>query len=688
MNVPRPALRRLLIALVVAAAAPTGCVTPPRTASAAAPAKASVEEFRTSLANARAEGRREVEDILGVYVNLPAEQGPGVAALRRDVTEALARIKREGRDRLSPAEVDRLTVNNPHFWDAWFEFDPRDSSLLMLHASLLMEAGELLRASMVLTVGVQALPLNVQERLFWFTQQARAHWTVFRRLDELREMEKLWGANRRLHEAGLERVMADWPGDGLALEALLQSRAGLKPAMLSGEDNAPIPLRPEVRTAVAKDLAQLRRINPVAAARYSENAVAAAEFGRLWTRLSDESQPVGQRELAQFARQAYVLGFPEMAMVAGRALSAQRGFMSPADYELIGACLPQLLPAAEAERVFARVQEGHMIGFQLTRPAEQPGEVLEGMDPLIHPMLAEQAVREFAREALWINAAGDNTAMRAEHLRARALGSSNVGRFPAALEDIDAAIALQPKAGLWSVDRAVILSKMGREAEADVAFEQMRKLAPHDDYVRAALAVHRFGQARFAEAEALHRAARPETGNFEYEVIFGYLAGLRRGAPDRQWLLRNRMKSAEWPAAIQRYLAGEIDRSALMRAARDPFDMRTTEQQCEAYFSLGQVALAAGDTDTARHELENCVQSGVVGFIEYGLAKRDLVRLQPPPAPASAPASAAAPVPASASAPVETSVGAPAEKSPQPPVPSSGGKPADTGGEDDEGDSA
>lgn len=628
MILPRPVVRSLLAALLVAAAAQPGCVSTPR--PPAAPAGTTAEAFRTSFKNARSEGRREAEDILGVYVNLPAEQGPGIAALRRDVAEALALLKREGRDRLTTAEVDRLTIGNSHFWDAWFEFDPRDSSLLMLHASLLMEAGELLRASMVLTIGVQTLPLNVQERMFWFTQQAQTHWTIFRRLDELRELEKSWGESPRRREAGLARALADWPGDGLTLEALLQSRAGFKPGTISGEDNAPLPLTPAVRKRVSKELTQLRRINPVAAARYAEDREAAAEFGRLWTRMVDESNPVEQREVLQFAEQARRLGLAEMAMVAGRALAAQRGFMAPADLELIRHCLPQLLPPAESARILLRIQEGNTPGFVLTRPAEAPTDVLAGMDPLIHPLLAEHAVREFARETLWISAATDNAELRAEHHRARAIGSSNVGCFAGALQDIDDALALRPGTVAWQIDRAVILSKLGRTAEADVAFKEIRKLAPKDDFLRSTLAVHCFGEGRFAEAEALFRAARADTANFEYEVIFGYLAGLRRGTPDRAWLQTNRMKTPVWPAAIQRHLAGEIDRAALLQAARAPFDMRTTEQQCEAYFTLGQVALAAGDKDAAQREFENCVQSGIVGFIEYDLARRELVRLRPP----------------------------------------------------------
>ncbi len=626
MKTRRAPRRWPLLAALALAAVHSGCMStvPPKPV-----ASATGEAFRTSLKNARTEGREEIEDILGVYANLPAEQAPGVAALRREIAEALAKVQREGRERLGVEEVDRLTVLNPNFWHAWFEFDPRDSSLLMLHASLLLEAGEIFRASMVLTVGVQSLPLNVQERVFWFTQQARTHWTAFRRLDELRELEKAWeGKSRRARERGLAGIVRDWPADGFALEALLQSRAGFAPGSISGDDNAPVPLTPAVRARVARELAQLRRINPVAWARYAEDGAASAEFGRLWTRVVDEDRPVEHRELVRFAAQAKQLGLGELAMLAGRAVAARRGFVAPADVDFFRGCLPLVLPPVASAAVAARLESGRSPGFQLTRPAEVPTEVLEGMDPAIHPLLADHAVREFARESLWIQAAGDNAALRAQHLRIRAIGSMNTGRYEAALSDLAEAIKLQPHNPAWVIDRAVVLSKAGRTEEADAEFARLRKLIPDEDFLRSALAIHELGNARFAEAEQLFRAATPRSDNWAYEVIFGYLAGLRRGAPDRAWLVGNRPDTNLWPLAIHRFLAGEIDRAAVLPAARAPFDLRTTEQQCEAYFSLGAVALAAGDRATALREFENCVQSGIVGFIEYDLARRELARLR------------------------------------------------------------
>jgi lipoprotein NlpI len=654
-----PASRGALLLALLVAAAQSGCVTP-RAPKSPAAGTAATAAFHSSLKDVRSEGRSEVDDILGVYANLPAEQAPGVAALRRDIAEALAKLKREGRERLTSEEVDRLTVRNPNFWHAWYEFDPRDSSLLMLHASLLMEAGEVFRASMVLTVGVQALPLNIQERFFWFTQQARAHWTAFRRLDELREREKAWGDSRRAREAALAKIVRDWPADGFALEALLQSRAGFKPGSISGDENTPIILKASVRARVAKELEQLRRVNPVASARYAEDAEAAAEFGRLWTRVVDEDRAIELRELVQFAAQARRLGLGELALLAGKAVAAQRGFLAPADIEFVRGSLPLVLPQAEVASVVARIEEGRMPNFHLTRQPEQPGEVLQGMDPLIHPLLADHAVREYARESLWIQAADGNLAMRAQHLRLRAVESLNSGRAAAALEDLEAALKLQPKVLDWQVDRANVLAKLGRLTEAEAVFAALKRQAPGNDYLRSALAVFRFGEGRFAEAEPLFRAVKPDDANQPYETIFAYLAGLRHGVPDAAWLRQHRAAGAGWPAPIQRFLLGEIDRTALLQAARDTFDLRTTEQQCEAYFTLGEVALAAGDQEAARREFENCVQSGIVGFIEYGLAKRELERLQPPAAgaaPKPAPAAPAAGAGGSAESDAEETTG-------------------------------
>ena len=623
----------LLLSVILLA----GCATSSRRPEAVTPATSA--EFREAMKNARGEGRSEVDDLLAIYGQVPAEMSPGLAALRLAIIDARTQAKIDGRDRLNAEEVDRLTLRNPDFWAAWFEFRPGDVSLQMLHASLLMEAGELFRASLVLTAGVQAAPISVRERMFWLAQQARTHWTIFRRLDDLRTQERSWVGSSRQGEAALAAALAEWPQDGYAAEALLRRHAGLSPRAADDDETQPVVLPAAVRARVSAELARLRRCSPVAAARYAEGPAAAA-FGRLWEEFTDEDQPVEERTLQQLAARAQELGFPEMALVFGRLQAARRGFYVPADFGAARQALGQWLPEPALTALMTPFEEGLAGRLQLTKPPEPPEEVLPGMDPLVHPLLAEHAVREHIRETLWLEAVKSQPVAVAAHLRERGIRSSNVGRFTAALSDLDAAVKLQPHVAGLLIDRAVVLAKLGREDDSEAAFAAARLLNPKDDYLRSSLAIRRLAQGRFVEAEALFLEASPKAENYEYSVIFGYLCSLRREVPDRAWLQAHRMKGTKWPVPIQRYLLGEIDRRALLAAAQDPSDLRTSEQQCEAFLSLGEAALAAGDRETARADFENGLQTGIVGFIEYDLAKHELARLVSPetPAPAAKPA--------------------------------------------------
>ena len=599
--------------------------------------------FASSLTNAREAGRRQAEDILAVYAELPARQVPGIAGLRLDIASAFSRLKREGRAHLTSDEVEELTVHNTDFWQAWFEFQPQDGSLLMLQASLLLDAGELFRASLILTVGVQALPLNGQERMLWMAQQARVNWTVFRRLDDLQERERSWSTKTARRIAGLQAALREWPADGFAAEALVQALAGVKSRRDATTDEPPIALDPTVRAAIAPELAQLARHNPIAATRYAATVADAAEFGRLWAALVDEEQPPDERGMVALADLATGLGLPDVALLLRRVVDARRGFLAPVEMTAVQNALGRLLPADGQQTVLARLESGRLPAVQLTRPAEAPLDTLPGMDPRVHPLLAEHAVREVARETLWIDTAGENAEVRAVHLHERSIRNSNVGRCSAALTDLDAALAVDPKHPEWHVDRAVVLAKLGREAEAEAEFETAGRSASKSELLRSSLAVQRFGQQRFAEAEKLFRGAKKGEDNYAYAVIMGFYAGGRRGAADPTWLRQHRAAGGkEWPEPILRFIAGEIDRRALLDAAHDSSDLRTTEQQCEAFFGLAQMALIKGDRDTAQREFESCVQTGIVGFIEFDLAKRELARLNAhptvPPEPVSPPA--------------------------------------------------
>ena len=52
-------------------------------------------------------------------------------------------------------DVDSLMSRNPSFWQAYFEIAPGDPGLMVVHAGLLIGAGEISRGSYILVIAVQ-----------------------------------------------------------------------------------------------------------------------------------------------------------------------------------------------------------------------------------------------------------------------------------------------------------------------------------------------------------------------------------------------------------------------------------------------------------------------------------------------------------------------------------------------------
>ena len=60
----------------------------------------------------------------------------------------------------------------------------------------------------------------------------------------------------------------------------------------------------------------------------------------------------------------------------------------------------------------------------------------------------------------------------------------------------------------------------------------------------------------------------------------------------------------------------------------------SSEEECELYFVLAQLALGRGDVAGARRHLHNCLGTGITSFVEYAMAWHELRRLNaanPPP---------------------------------------------------------
>ncbi|WP_202800067.1 hypothetical protein, partial [Rubrivivax gelatinosus] len=80
------------------------------------------------------------------------------------------------------------------------------------------------------------------------------------------------------------------------------------------------------------------------------------------------------------------------------------------------------------------------------------------------------------------------------------------------------------------------------------------------------------------------------------------------------------------PHPVARWLAGEASFDDALAATRDS-GRADPGRECELQFFAGQKALLDGDRAAARRHFRRSVDTGVTEFIEYGMSRLELQRL-------------------------------------------------------------
>jgi lipoprotein NlpI len=117
------------------------------------------------------------------------------------------------------------------------------------------------------------------------------------------------------------------------------------------------------------------------------------------------------------------------------------------------------------------------------------------------------------------------------------------------------------------------------------------------------------------------------------------LAARRIGRSEGVLLARaaNGTDSTDWPQRCVAFLQDRLTEKQFLERALSGPPLATAKKQCEAYFYVAQVALAAGRLDDARSAFDRCLATGITGFVEFFLARRERARLGPIAPPLRAP---------------------------------------------------
>ncbi|OWQ93492.1 hypothetical protein CDN99_03210 [Roseateles aquatilis] len=250
-------------------------------------------------------------------------------------------------------------------------------------------------------------------------------------------------------------------------------------------------------------------------------------------------------------------------------------------------------------------------------------------DALLRVVVMQEAMR--VRNDLLLRSVPAGSVMARQALGERAQAQNLLEDPAAALKDADAALAIDPKDDLAIEARGVALLSLGRLDEAIPVFEQMDRSTTRgspDPWLGIAL----YENGRHEEAEPVLRQVvdRSAGDGRAYALLWLALAQERREPGKGRALLAGEVRDADtsWPGALTRFLAGRIDRDALLKTARAEADV-TRLRLAEAYFFIGQSLVVQGKRDEATPWFDRAVDTRAAPYREYILAKLELRRAAP-----------------------------------------------------------
>ena len=142
-----------------------------------------------------------------------------------------------------------------------------------------------------------------------------------------------------------------------------------------------------------------------------------------------------------------------------------------------------------------------------------------------------------------------------------------------------------------------------------------------------------FELGKFKEAATDFAVLCDKREDWPYCSLWLFIAQQRSGGDGKPELERaaKALGKAAWPAAIFELMLGRSTPAKLLKAAKHDDSQRQLEQECEAYYYIGQHHLIAGRNAAATKSFKNAVATGISNFIEYDAARAALALLAKTP---------------------------------------------------------
>jgi len=220
--------------------------------------------------------------------------------------------------------------------------------------------------------------------------------------------------------------------------------------------------------------------------------------------------------------------------------------------------------------------------------------------------------------------------LRAQVLVTRGMAFDHIGQVESARQAFEQAAALDAQSSDAQAALAVNALMRGDDSQVLSAAGRALELAPNDGGPRYTRAQSRYMTGDFGGAAQELSDILNSGGDVDrsYRAVWLYLAKQAQGQ-DGKAAVADVQASGDtpaWPYPVLRLMRGELGFDAALAQARsDP--AQRLNRECELYFFAAEKALLDKNREQARHWLEQSIGTGVVEFVEYGLAQREKARL-------------------------------------------------------------
>lgn len=220
--------------------------------------------------------------------------------------------------------------------------------------------------------------------------------------------------------------------------------------------------------------------------------------------------------------------------------------------------------------------------------------------------------------------------LRAQALVERGVQLTYVAMIQEAIADLEAAVRLDPSNADAHAGLAVNALLASRDDKAIEAASKAVQLSPTTISARYTRAYANYYKRNYRDArqelqDILNSRAEVDRG---YAALWLYIAARREGADGREAIKPyvSADRGQNWPHPVLQYFEGSIDIVRALAATSEDGKLNPG-RLCELYFYAGQKLLLNGDVSGAQQYFRKSVETGVVEFNEYVLAKRELDRL-------------------------------------------------------------